>query len=159
MKYVRRVLDRYPNSKFYVSTNITYDKPLLGPWLPDFRKESHWISEIYRDYDVIDYRDIISVDKVTSSTVNMIDENNPLWLRIKYFDGDGMPKEGFKSRLITDKDKKLKSEVNILDSRYNIKVKRDVVDLFSLIYSKEFISSTATGINSSWSEFVECYRC
>ena len=158
MNKVREVLDKY-NSKFYVSTNITHDKPLLGTWLPDFRKESHWISEIYRDYDVIDYRDIISVDKVTSSTVNMIDENNPLWLRIKYFDGDGMPKEGFKSRLITDKDKKLKSEVNILDSRYNIKVKRDVVDLFSLIYSKEFISSTATGINSSWSEFVECYRC
>ena len=158
MNKVREVLDKY-NSKFYVSTNITYDKPLLGTWLPDFRKESHWISEIYRDYDVIDYRDIISVDKVTSSTVNMIDENNPLWLKTKSFDGDGMQKEGFKSRLITDKDKKLKSEVNILDSIYNIKIKRDVVDLFSLIYSKEFISSTATGINSSWSEFVECYRC
>ena len=158
MKYVRRVLDRYPNSKFYVSTNITYDKPLLGPWLPDFRKESHWISEIYRDYDVIDYRDIISVDNVISSTVNMIDENNPLWLKTKNFDGDGMQKEGFKSRLITDKDEKLKSEVDSLDNIYNTKIKRDVVDLFSLIYSREFIDSRESGILSMWSQFVLLYR-
>ena len=158
MKLVRETMDKYPNSKFYVSTNITYDKPLLGPWLPDFRKESHWISEIYRDYDVIDYRDIISVDNVISSTVNMIDENNPLWLKTKNFDGDGMQKEGFKSRLITDKDKKLKSEVNILDSIYNIKIKRDVVDLFSLIYSREFIDSRESGILSMWSQFVLLYR-
>ena len=65
---------------------------------------------------MIDYRDIISVDNVISSTVNMIDENNPLWLKTKNFDGDGMQKEGFKSRLITDKDEKLKSEVDSLDN-------------------------------------------
>jgi len=108
MKLVREIMDKYPNSKFYISTDVTYDKPATGTLLPDFRKKSQWISEIYRDYDVIDYRDIISPVEV--------------------------------------------------DKIYDRKTQRDVVDLFSLIYSKEFISSRKTGMHSSWSEFVKIYR-
>lgn len=132
MDRVREVLDNFPNSKFYISTDVTYDKPSHGPCLPDFRNESHWISEIYRDYDVIDYRNIISVDELLATGVKMVG----------YYHYQDI----------------LEYPEDIQNDIYNIKVKRDVVDLFSLIYSKEFISSSKTGIESHWSEFVEYYR-
>jgi len=146
MKLVRETMDKYPNSKFYISTDVTYDKPAIGPPLPDFRKESHWISEIYRDYDVIDYRDIISVDNVISKTVR--DYKNKMWSNI-------LDDEGETSKvLIYNKEHLIDGDENIDD----VKIKRDVIDLFSLIYSKGFIPSGLTGPNSSWSDFVNCYR-
>ena len=47
---------------------------------------------------------------------------------------------------------------DFVSNLYNIKVKRDIVDLFSLIYSKEFIHSDKTGPVSSWSDYVANYR-
>jgi len=146
MKLVRETMDKYPNSKFYISTDVTYDKPAIGPPLPDFRKESHWISEIYRDYDVIDYRDIISVDNVISKTVR--DYKNKMWSNILDDEGEII------KVLVYNKEHLIDGDENIDD----VKIKRDVVDLFSLIYSKKFIPSEITGPNSSWSEFVEVYR-
>jgi hypothetical protein len=146
MKLVRETMDKYPNSKFYISTDVTYDKPAIGPPLPDFRKESHWISEIYRDYDVIDYRDIISVDNVISKTVR--DYKNKMWSNILDDEGE------ISKVLIYNKEHLIDGDENIDD----VKIKRDVIDLFSLIYSKGFIPSDLTGPNSSWSDFVEIYR-
>ena len=45
-----------------------------------------------------------------------------------------------------------------LDEIEDMVIKRNIIDLFALIYSKEFIPSTVTGPQSSWSEFVESYR-
>jgi hypothetical protein len=138
-------MDKHYNSKFYISTDVTYDRPATGLLLPDFRKESQWISEIYRDYDVIDYRDIISVDDIFPTVIK--DKNNIKWSKVYDIEG-----EQVSVRLSKDGD--LDPHCNI----DNVKIKRDVVDLFSLIYSKEFIPSGTTGPNSSWSDFVEIYR-
>jgi hypothetical protein len=56
--------------------------------------------------------------------------------------------------LIYNKEHLIDGDENIDD----VKIKRDVIDLFSLIYSKGFIPSDLTGPNSSWSDFVEIYR-
>ena len=145
MKLVRETMDKYPNSKFYISTDVTYDKPAMGAPLPDFKKEGQWVSEIYRDYDVVDYRDIISVDNVISKTVR--DYKNKKWLNV-------LDDEGEVVKVLNNKEHLIDGNETI----DNVKIKRDVVDLFSLIYSKEFIPSRETGPNSSWSDFVEIYR-
>jgi hypothetical protein len=145
MKQVRKVMDNFPNSKFYISTNVTYDEPTQGPYLPDFRKESQWISEIYRDYDVVDYRDIISVGELLPETVR--DPNNPSWSRV-------MDDEGKIINIVSYEEKHEDIEHEI----YDIKIKRDVVDLFSLIYSRKFVPSIKTGVDSTWSDFVSHYR-
>ncbi len=145
MKLVREIMDKYPNSKFYISTDVTYDKPAMGAPLPDFKKEGQWVSEIYRDYDVVDYRDIISVDNVISKTVR--DYKNEKWLNV-------LDDEGEVVKVLNNKEHLIDGNETI----DNVKIKRDVVDLFSLIYSKEFIPSRKTGPNSSWSDFVEIYR-
>jgi hypothetical protein len=146
MKLVRNTLDKHSNSKFYISTDVTYDKPAAGPPLPDFKKEGQWMSEIYRDYDVIDYRDIITVDGSVSKTIR--DYKNKMWSNI-------LDDEGETSKvLIYNKEHLIDGDENIDD----VKIKRDVIDLFSLIYSKGFIPSDLTGPNSSWSDFVEIYR-
>jgi hypothetical protein len=147
MNLVRKTLDKFPNSKFYVSTDVTYNKPSIGPLLPDFRKDLHWVSEIYRDYDVVDYRDIMSVDELLPTVIK--DENNTKWSKI--YDTEG---EQVSVKLLQDED----LEAMEINKIYDGKSQRDVIDLFSLIYSKEFISSSKTGPYSSWSEFVEVYR-
>ena len=148
MRQVRRVMDYFPSSKFYLSTDVTYDKPAQGPPLPDFRKESHWISEIYRDYNVVDYRDIMSVDELLPETVR--DPDNPSWSKVT--DDEG--------RIInTIRYNEEHKHKDTQDEIYDTKIKRDVVDLFSLIYCGEkFISSENTGPQSAWSDFVVCYR-
>ena len=148
MRQVRRVMDYFPSSKFYLSTDVTYDKPAQGPPLPDFRKESHWISEIYRDYNVVDYRDIISVDELLPETVR--DPDSPSWSKVT--DDEG--------RIInTIRYNEEHKHKDTQDEIYDTKIKRDVVDLFSLIYcGKKFISSENTGPQSVWSDFVVCYR-
>ena len=143
MNLVRKTLDKFPNSKFYISTDVTYDKPSYGTCLPDFRNESHWISEIYRDYDVVDYRNIISVDEVLPAGVQMVG----------YYHYQGIHECPDDTLFFLPS-----AAPEARDDIYNIKIKRDMVDLFSLIYSKEFIPSTETGIESYWSEFVKCYR-
>jgi|TARA_Y100000310_G_scaffold158315_1_gene157747 hypothetical protein len=159
MKQVRKVMDEFPNSKFYVSTDVTYNRPGLGSPLPDLRNETHWISEIYKDYDVVDYRDIISVNDVVAVKLNVVDENNSSWSKELSINNEGLI-EGFRAM----KYNKLKGElpyISDVDAINNInekKILRDVVDLFSLIYSREFIDSKETGPTSSWSEFVEIYR-
>jgi len=46
-----------------------------------------------------------------------------------------------------------------LDKIEDMKIRRDIVDLFSLIYcGGDFISSDNTGPGSSWSDFVSSYR-
>jgi hypothetical protein len=144
MKLVRETMDKYPNSKFYISTDVTYDKPARGPLLPNFRKESHWISEIYKDYDVIDYRDIIKVDDILPNYFRS--DINSRWSKL-------MDEEG--QEISTKMNEKSVTEIQYL---YDKKTLRDIVDIFSLIYSLKFIPSKITGPESSWSDFVEIYR-
>jgi len=144
MKLVRETMDKYPNSKFYISTDVTYDKPARGPLLPNFRKESHWISEIYKDYDVIDYRDIIKVDDILPNYFRS--DINSRWSKL-------MDEEG--QEISTKMNEKSVTEIQYL---YDKKTLRDIVDIFSLIYSLKFIPSKRTGPESSWSDFVEIYR-
>jgi hypothetical protein len=144
MKLVREIMDEYPDSKFYISTDVTYDKPARGPLLPNFRKESHWVSEIYKDYDVIDYRDIIEVDDILPNSFKS--DINSRWSKL-------MDEEG--QEISTKMNEKSVTEIRYL---YDKKTLRDVVDIFSLIYSSKFIPSKRTGPESSWSDFVEIYR-
>jgi hypothetical protein len=144
MKLVRKTMDKYPDSKFYISTDVTYDRPAQGPLLPDFRKESHWISEIYRDYDVVDYRDIIKVDDILPNS--FISDINSSWSKL-------MDEEG--REIATELNKK---SVGGIQDLYDKKILRDIVDIFSLIFSKRFVNSKETGPQSSWSDFVEIYR-
>tara|TARA_Y100000592_G_scaffold41232_1_gene65371 strand:- start:3016 stop:3909 length:894 start_codon:yes stop_codon:yes gene_type:complete len=148
MKKLIEVLDKY-NSKFYISSDVSYDKPPFLPCLPIFRKKGHWLSEIYEKYDILDYRDIIQINKNFPLAVN--DNKNEKWIPI------------YDEELSLNDVKVLtKSENNFdvvnIDDIYNLKIKRDIVDLFSLIFSRKFIPSIETGIESSWSEFVENYR-
>jgi len=144
MKLVRKTMDKYPDSKFYISTDVTYDRPAQGPLLPDFRKESHWISEIYRDYDVVDYRDIIKVDDILPNS--FISDINSSWSKL-------MDEEG--REIATELNKK---SVGGIQDLYDKKILRDIVDIFSLIFSKRFVNSKETGPQSSWSDFVHIYR-
>ena len=146
MKLVREILDRYPNSKFYISSNVTYDKPAMGPCLPDFRKESHWISQVYKDYDVVDYRNILELGDILPNVVQ--DTNNPMWSKV-------LDDEGFCINTIRYDKKEHKIGLNEIEEMV---ILRNIIDVFGLIYSKEFISSSKTGPHSSWSEFVEIYR-
>ena len=146
MKLVREILDRYPNSKFYISSNVTYDKPAMGPCLPDFRKESHWISQVYKDYDVVDYRNILELGDMLPNVVQ--DTNNPMWSKV-------LDDEGFCINTIRYDKKEHKIGLNEIEEMV---ILRNIIDVFGLIYSKEFISSSKTGPHSSWSEFVETYR-
>jgi hypothetical protein len=151
MKLLRETMDKYPNSKFYMSTDCTYDKPGQTPPLPDFRKESHWISEIYKDYDVVDYRDILDVSKVVSNTFPDIDNNG--WKMV--LDDEGTP---VKEVRIFHGDAPDNFFDKYAPSTEDLKIHRDCVDLFGLIYSKKFINSNETGPGSSWSDFVLFYR-
>ena len=47
---------------------------------------------------------------------------------------------------------------DVVEDLYDIKTKRDIVDLFCLIHSKELIESFKTGPFSSWTDFVLSYR-
>jgi len=153
MILVRKTMDKYPDSKFYISTDCTYDKPGQTPPLPDFRKESHWISEIYRDYDVVDYRDILDVSKVVSNTFPDIDNNG--WKMV--LDDEGKPVKEIRNWYNSPTE-----DIGFFDkyaqSTEDVKIYRDCVDLFGLIYSKKFIKSVETGPESSWSDFVLFYR-
>ena len=85
MKYLRQVLDNHPNDKFFMSSDVTYDKPSEGPLLPNYRKDGHWLSEIYKDYDIVDYRNIIDADDFLPN--EFIETKNIGW--IKSFDDEG----------------------------------------------------------------------
>ena len=146
MKLLRKTLNMYPASKFYISSDVTYDEPSTGPMLPNFRKQSHWLSGVYRDYDVVDYTDILNLNNLLPNTVQ--DTNNPKWSRV--LDDEGL----CISTIMYDE----KSHKVGLDEIEDMVIKRNIIDLFALIYSKEFIPSTVTGPQSSWSEFVESYR-
>ena len=136
IQQLKEILDGRPkNSKFYISTDVTHNNPSFDTYLPNFRKESCWLSVIYKDYDVVDYRDIISITKIISKDLLKV---------------------------------------------YDRKILRDVIDLFSLIYSKEFDTLIETEIEFEraiyegkefyifrntggwcmidWSEFIESYR-
>ena len=152
MELLRKTMDKYPNSKFYMSTDCTYDKPGQTPPLPDFRKESHWISEIYKDYDVVDYRDILDVSKVVSNTFPDIDNNG--WKMV--LDDEGKPVKEI--RIFYQTGPKGGFFDKYSQSTEDVKIYRDCVDLFGLIYSKKFIKSEETGPGSSWSDFVSFYR-
>ena len=146
MRLVRKILDMYPNSKFYISSDVTYDEPSRGPCLPDFRKESHWISQVYKDYDIVDYRDVLELGDTLPNVVQ--DTNNPMWSKV-------LDDEGFCINTIRYDKKEHKIGLNEIEEMV---ILRNIIDVFGLIYSKEFISSSKTGPHSSWSEFVEIYR-
>ena len=81
------------------------------------------------------------------------DKLNPKWSKV--FDDEGREirtGSNVEAELFRD------NKVMYIEDLYDTKVLRDVVDIFSLIHSKEFISSDKTGPHSSWSEFVEVYR-
>lgn len=152
MDKVIEVLDKLNhkyNSKFYISSDVTYDRPPFGKCLPNFRKKENWLSQVYEKYDVIDYRDILSCDD--EFPIATLNEKNENWLSV--YD-DEISLSGVKAI------KSDGNELNIVEKDwiYDLKIKRDVIDLFSLIYSNLFIPSYKTGIHSRWSEFVECYR-
>ena len=124
MKLVKKTMDKHSNSKFYISTDITYDRPGRGPILPKFRKESHRISQVYKDYDVVDYRDVLELGDILPNVVQ--DTNDSIWSKV-------LDDEGFCINTIRYNKKEHKIG---LDGIYERKTLRDVVDLFSLIYSK-----------------------
>lgn len=108
---------------------------------------------------MIDYRDILESDNEMQKFVGhyeVRDNNNSNWIKDLNIDGEGRIKV---SRVYPDKN----SNVNIFyddlnGDLYKLKLKRDVVDLFSLIYSKELIESFKTGPFSSWTDYVLSYR-
>lgn len=52
----------------------------------------------------------------------------------------------------------MEDKLKPIEKLYELKILRDVVDLFGLIYSSEFISAENTGPDSTWSDFVYEYR-
>ena len=162
MKKVKRVLDEYKGEKFYISSDTTYDQPGRGPLLPNFRKDVQWLSEVFEQYDVMDYRDIL---KITDSSVHDIlnwsngnivkDETNTKWLKKVDIDEEG---RSVYKVLMNNRDDIEITYGELISDLHDLKVKRDIVDLFSLIYSKDFIHSDKTGPNSSWSDYVRHYR-
>ena len=156
IKKVREVLDRYPNEKFYLSSDFTYGGSPSKEIFPQFEKSYHPLCDIYNDYDIIDYRDIVDfkipIDIPITVTDTIPIERN--WDRddvdrVIFINGDG---------LVVSSTVNTISESYTIDELCELKVKRDVVDLFSLIYSKEFIHSMETGPFSSFSRFVREHR-
>ena len=160
IKKVREVLDRYPNEKFYLSSDFTYGGSPSKVIFPQFEKSYHPLCDIYNDYDIIDYRDIvdfkipIDIPIIVTDTIpferNWDKDNIP---RIIFINGDGLV---VSSTIVTVS---MQGKVwDTIDKLCELKIKRDVVDLFSLIYSKEFIHSMDTGPFSSFSRVVREYR-
>ena len=152
MKHLRQVLDNHPNDKFFMSSDVTYDKPAEGPLLPNFRKDGHWLSEIYKDYDIVDYRDIIDADDFLPN--EFLETKNIGW--IQSFDDEGRALKVSERPLYFYED--MEDKLQPIEKLYEFKILRDVVDLFGLIYSREFISAEKTGPDSTWSDFVYIYR-
>ncbi len=162
MRKVKKVLDEYQDEKFYISSDVTFDKPSTGPLLPNFRKKDQWLSEIFSSYDIIDYRDILDMDDMSLhdmidwSNGNIVRDNtNPKWLRKVSIDDEG--RYNYKL-MMNSKNTTTTTYEGFISDLFDIKVKRDIVDLFSLIYSKEFVHSKKTGPISSWSDYVMNYR-
>ena len=159
MERVKREMKKYKGHKFYISSDCTYDEPGKGPLLPNYSLEHHWLSEIYDEFDVIDYRDILESDEKISKfsgDYQAKDNNNVDWIKVLDINGEGRVNI---SKVYKDKWSKVDIFYNdLIDDLYELKIKRDIVDLFSLIYSKEFIPSTETGPFSSWTDYVESYR-
>ena len=152
MKHLRKVLDNHNGDKFFISSDVTYDKPATGPLLPNYRKDGHWLSEIYKDYDIIDYRNIIDLDDFLPN--EFIETKNIGW--IKSFDDEGRTLKVSERPLYFYED--MEDKLKPIEKLYELKILRDVVDLFGLIYSSEFISAENTGPDSTWSDFVYEYR-
>ena len=162
MKKVKDVLNEYQGEKFYISSDVTFDKPSTGPLLPNFRKKEQWLSEIFSSNDIIDYRDILDMDDMSLhdmidwSNGNIVRDNkNPKWLRKVNIDDEG--RYNYKL-MMNSKNTTSTTYEDFISNLYDLKVKRDIVDLFSLIYSKEFVHSKKTGPISSWSDYVMNYR-
>jgi|TARA_Y100001938_G_scaffold68865_1_gene95584 hypothetical protein len=162
MKRVKSELKKFEKEgphKFYISSDCTYDEPGKGPLLPNFSLKHQWLSEIYDEFDVIDYRDVFKSENEIQKFVGhyeVRDNNNSNWIKVLDIDEEGRIDI---SRVYQDK----KSDVDIFyddlnSDLYELKLKRDVVDLFSLIYSKELIESFKTGPFSSWTDYVLSYR-
>jgi|TARA_Y100000310_G_scaffold340718_1_gene437497 hypothetical protein len=149
MKQVRKTMELFRGNPFYLSTDCTYEEPGQGPYLPDFRDENQWVSELYNDFDIIDYRDILQEDFSELLPNTYQDNRNPGWSKV--LDKEGKILETIKY----DEDE----HYDTLDKIEDMKIRRDIVDLFSLIYcGGDFISSDNTGPGSSWSDFVSSYR-
>ena len=156
IKKVREVLDRYPNEKFYLSSDFTYGGSPSKVIFPQFEKSYHPLSSIYNDYDIIDYRDIVDFKIPIDIPISVPDRNIGFdcnWQhqgkdRVIFINQDGLI---YSSKTNT-------SESSTIKDLCELKVKRDIVDLFSLIYSKEFIHSMKTGPFSSFSIFIMEYR-
>ncbi len=162
MRKVKNALDEYRGEKFYISSDVTFDKPGTGPLLPNFRKSEQWLSEVFGSYDIIDYRDILEMNNISLHDVidwskgNIVrDSTNPKWLRKVNVDDEG--RYNYKL-MINSKNTTNTTYDDFISDLYDIKVKRDIVDLFSLIYSKDFVHSNRTGPISSWSDYVVSYR-
>ena len=149
MKQVRKTMELFKGNSFYLSTDCTFEEPGQGPYLPDFRAEQQWVSELYNDYDIIDYRDILRDDFSGLLPNTFQDNRNSGWSKVLDEEGNCI------STVKYDEDE----HENTLDKIEDMKIRRDIVDLFSLIYcGGDFISSDNTGPGSSWSDFVSSYR-
>jgi hypothetical protein len=121
----------YPNSKFYLSTDIlpgeVYTRPLeISDYFPNFKEsDNEFLKEFYSNYDVIDYMDIIdeSVILEVKSPINEKREWVHAWQS-------------------ADPD-------TLLYKNYHLKILRDIIDLYSLVYCKKFLPG-----NSTWSDFI-----
>ena len=121
----------YSNSKFYLSTDIlpgeVYSRPLeIRDYFPNFKEtDNEFLKEFYSNYDVIDYRDIID-EGVILEVESPINEKGE-WIHIWQSADPG----------------------TLLYKNYHLKILRDIIDLYSLVYCKKFLPG-----NSTWSDFI-----
>ncbi len=159
MEKVKLEMKKFDNHKFYISSDCTYDEPGKGPLLPNFSMKHQWLSEIYDEFDVIDYRDIISIKDEISDFVGeykVRDNNNTSWIKVLNIDEEGQIDV---SSVYYEPNANISLFYDdVVEDLYDIKTKRDIVDLFCLIHSKELIESFKTGPFSSWTDFVLSYR-
>jgi len=151
------VLNTYPNEKFYLSSDFDYGTIPSHTLFPQFDKSHHPLCDIYNDCDMIDYRNIVDFEVPT---------NTPIYDKKQNYDFiDKTWEDGDDKVIFINDDGRIRSlkqntfsEVYPIEKLYELRVKRDIIDLFSLIYSKEFIDSSLTGPFSSYSQFVKEHR-
>ena len=122
----------YPNSKFYLSTDIlpgeVYSRPLeISDYFPNFKEtDNEFLKEFYSNYDVIDYRDIIDEDVI--SQIESFSDPKREWIH------------AWQSA----------DSETLLYKNYHLKILRDIIDLYSLVYCKKLLPVTG---KSTWGDF------
>ena len=119
-----------------------------------FDKSHHPLCDIYNDCDMIDYRNIVDFEVPT---------NTPIYDKKQNYDFiDKTWEDGDDKVIFINDDGRIRSlkqsifsEVYPIEKLYELRVKRDIIDLFSLIYSKEFIDSSLRRQKTLNGKFLE----